>query len=255
MITISDTVLKDNTSNRWRTPIEDYVFPYDLHNLMIKPKLHEVPAINIGTDHAVKLTSYAGYEARTRYCQENRFSVTYLWEAVDAYVREKIRHFHCDYVYGKVQEFWMPLWIEEFSLGNGIQSGSYTVGMYPNGLSHVFPDWMYPELGWNAQALFIRKKNGDQYVRPIASCISDSYMVLKEPFPIDIAYNEIFMASRVRRWTFASGLTENWIGNIGNDLTGHALEISATFQVVSGVSDGKGCVIGIDFDEHRVIYD
>jgi len=234
----SITVFQDNGTFRWRPYVEDYVFPYDGLSLMIMPKLYDVPAIKFGMDHAVSISTYAGFENRTRYCQENRFSVTYLWECVDHSVREYIRHFHCDYAFGKVHEFWMPVWIEEFACTEGITGGDPKIRMYPNGLRRVFPEWMRPELGWNDQALFVRKKNGDQYVRPIASCNADSFLMLTEPFPIDIAYKDIFMVSRVRRWTFASGLTENWISNINRlDLSGRAIEISASFQVVSGISD------------------
>ena len=249
----STHVFQDNGTFRWRPAVADYQFPYDLYSLMIMPKLHDVSTIKFGLDHAEVLTTYAGHEERTRYCQENRFSVTYLWEAVDHSVREEIRHFHCDYVQGKLKEFWMPLWLEEFACTNGIQAGSNTVRMYPNGLRRVFPNWMKPDLGWNGQALFVRKKNGDQYVRPIEGCSDDSAITLTSPFPIDIPYKDIFMVSRVHRWTFASGLTENWISNINRlDRSGRAIEISASFQVVSGVEDKKGCIVGIDFEDHHL---
>lgn len=249
----STPIFQDVGTMRWRPAIADYQFPYEAWDLMLMPKLHEVDSVKFGLEHANVISTYAGHEERTRYCQENRLSVTYLWECVDHTDRELLRHFHCDYVHGGIKEFWMPLWIEEFACTQGIQGGSNTVRMYPNGLRRVFPNWMKPDLGWNAQALFVRKKNGDQYVRPIEGCTDDSAITLTSPFPIDIAHKDIFMVSRVRRWTFASGLTENWVNNINRlDRSGRMVEISASFQVVSSVEDKRGCIPGIDFEDHHL---
>lgn len=242
-----------NAPWRWRVGVQDYVFPYDAWSLMYMPKLHDVDSIKMGLDHVAQVSTQQGHEARTRYCQENRFSITYLWECVDHTWRDGLRFFYSDYVYGGAKEFWMPIWLEEFACTEGIQAGSNNVKVYPNGYDRLYPNWMYPDLGWTSQALFVRKKNGDQYVRPIVGCTHPEVIVLKEGFPISIPYEDIFLVSRVMRWTFASGLTERWISSINRlDRSGRCSEISATFTVVSGVEDGRGLSVGVDFDDHHL---
>lgn len=228
--------------DRWRIAEEDYIWPGNLNtNLTYMPKLHDVPAIKFGLDHAAQISSPQGYEARTRYCQENRFSVTYLWECLDSKMRDDLRYFYEYDASGGLREFWMPLWLEEFACTIGIQGGASLVWAYPNGYSKVFPNWIYGELGYAPQALLVRLKNGNQYVRPIIQCAYTGAIVLEYPFPIDMAYKDIFMVSRCMRWTFSSGLTERWIGSADthNGSLGMC-EMSASFTVVSGIAYNKG---------------
>lgn len=244
-----------NASWRWRPGIEDYQFPYDTWSLMLMPKLHDTQMLKYGLDHAAQVSTQSGFENRTRYCQENRFSVSYLWECVDHSARDFLRFFHSDYVFGKTKEFWMPIWIEEFAATEGIKGGSNTVRVVPNGYDRLFPNWMYSDLGWSSQGLFVRKKNGDQYVRTVIGCTHPEVIVLKDPFPIDIDYKDIMILSRCMRWTFASGLTERWISSINRlDRSGRCTEISATFTVVSGVEDGRGLTEGVDFNDMHLTW-
>lgn len=228
-------------TNRWSTIEEDYEWPHSRPSLMYKPKLHEAPALKFGLEHAAQVTSPQGYEARTRYCQNNRFSVTYLWECVDSTMRDDLRFFYNYSAAGGLRAFWMPLWLEEFACTDGITAGAYTVGIHPNGYTRVFPNWMYAELGRSPHALFIRLKNGGQYVRPITRCLNSSTLLLEYPFPINIAYTDIDIASRCTLWTFSSGLTERWISSISKQSGfGSSCEISASFTVMSGVDDDRG---------------
>ena len=251
----STPIYQGNAPWRWRVATEDYVFPYDTWSLMVMPKLYDSQMLKYGLSHANQVSTKSGYEDRARYCQENRFSVSYTWECIDHSTRDYLRFFFSDYVFGKTKEFWMPIWVEEFAATEGIKAGSNTVLVVPNGYDRLFPSWMYADLGWSSQGLFVRKKNGDQYVRPIISCTHPEIIVLKDPFPIDIDYKDIMILSRCMRWTFSSGLTEKWISSINKlDRSGRLTEISATFTVVSGVEDDRGLTEGVDFNDMHLTW-
>ena len=84
----------------------------------------------------------------------------------------------------------------------------------------------------------IRLRNGDTYIRPILACNLSYQIILSEGIPIDVATKDIYMVSRVLRWTFATGLTEKIISNTNGAQP--ITEISAGFFQVSVEDSDKG---------------